>query len=554
MKSPPPGPDAYTFGPFRLDVASRVLLRDREIVSLAPKAVETLLALVERAGRVVTRDELIAAIWPDTFVEPNNLAQHVSQLRRALADHDQPPRFIETISRRGYRFVSEAVAVRTPAARPATPSAPDVPPVRYTRSGDVNIAYQVVGNGPVDLVFVMGWVSHLGEFWTEPSFAAFLRRLASHSRLILFDKRGTGLSDRVADSDLPSLEQRIDDVRAVMEAAGSERAVLFGVSEGGPMSALFAATHVERTLGLIMFGTYARRLWAPDYPWAPTEEARQAFYAEIRNGWGGPVGIEDRAPSRAGDPAFREWWARYLRHGASPAAAFALTRMNAEIDVRQVLPVVKVPTLVLHRADDRCLRAAEGRYVAERIPGARFVELPGDDHLPFVGDQERLLAEIEGFLEFVRRPSQVETMLATIVVCAGDGQGDAGLLLAASVRSALDPFRGRLAGSDEGEIVALFDGPARGVRAARTLADLHAAAGWPVRVGVHTGECEAFQAAPAGPTLDIARGIAALARSGEVLVSRTTRDLVAGSGLLFEERGLHPLRPGDQAWRLYASA
>jgi hypothetical protein len=228
--------------------------------------------------------------------------------------------------------------------------------------------------------------------------------------------------------------------------------------------------------------------------------------------------------------------------------------MNAEIDVRQVLPVVKVPTLVLHRADDRCLRAAEGRYVAERIPGARFVELPGDDHLPFVGDQERLLAEIEGFLEFVRRPSQVETMLATIVVCAGDGQGDAGLLLAASVRSALDPFRGRLAGSDEGEIVALFDGPARGVRAARTLADLHAAAGWPVRVGVHTGECEAFQAAPAGPTLDIARGIAALARSGEVLVSRTTRDLVAGSGLLFEERGLHPLRPGDQAWRLYASA
>ncbi|MDQ3820839.1 MAG: alpha/beta hydrolase, partial [Acidobacteriota bacterium] len=285
----------------------------------------------------------------------------------------------------------------------------------YARSGDLNIAYQVVGDAPLDLVFVMGWVSHLEYFWREPSFARFLLRLASFSRLILFDKRGTGLSDRVPINELPTLEQRMDDVRAVLDAVGSERAALCGVSEGGPMCSLFAATYPEKTLALVMIGTYAKRIRAPDYPWAPTTEERKHFFEEIREQWGGPVGLEERAPTVAYDSQFREWWATYLRMGASPGAALALTRMNAEIDVRPVLPSIRVPTLVIHRAEDQCLKVEEGRFVAERIPGAKYVELPGRDHLPFVGDQDAILDEVEEFLTGVRHTLEPDRVLATVL-------------------------------------------------------------------------------------------------------------------------------------------
>src|SRR5690606_1583862 len=257
------------------------------------------------------------------------------------------------------------------------------PETRYVLSGDANIAYQVVGDGPIDVVFVMGWISHLEYFWKNHLFASFLERLASFSRLILFDKRGTGLSDRVPLNELPTLEQRMEDVRAVMDAVGSERAVLIGISEGGPMCSLFAATYPERTFALVMIGTYAKRIWDKDYPWAPTEEQRQAFLELMRRDWGKPVGIEERAPSLATDPEFRDWWGTYLRMGASPGAAVALTKMNAEIDVRNVLPSIRVPTLVIHRSDDRCLKVEEGRFVASKISNCKFVELDGPDHLPF---------------------------------------------------------------------------------------------------------------------------------------------------------------------------
>ena len=289
------------------------------------------------------------------------------------------------------------------------------PETMYARSGDVNIAYQVIGDAPSDLVFVMGWVSHLEYFWREPSFARFLLRLASFARLILFDKRGTGLSDRVPNNELPTLEQRMDDVRAVMDAVGSERAALCGVSEGGPMCSLFAATYPEKTLALVMIGTYAKRIRDDEYPWAPTTEQRQHFFEEIREQWGGPVGLEERAPSVADDPQFREWWATYLRMGASPGAALALTQMNAEIDVRQVLPSIRVPTLVIHRSEDQCLKVEEGRYVADRIPGAKYVELPGRDHLPFVGDQDAILDEVEEFLTGVRTRLSPIRVLATVL-------------------------------------------------------------------------------------------------------------------------------------------
>jgi pimeloyl-ACP methyl ester carboxylesterase len=387
-----------SFAEFRLDPVAGHLYRKNQRIPLAPKAFALLEFLAGQAGRLVSKQELLGAVWPSVFVGDAVLKGTIRELRKALGDDSHEPRFIETAHRRGYRFIPHVTVID--ARTTATAAAPRV---SYTRSGDVNIAYQVVGSGPIDIVFVMGWVSHLEYFWNEPSFAAFLNRLASMSRLILFDKRGTGLSDAVPISELPSLDQRMDDVQAVMKAAGSTRAVLMGVSEGGPLCTLFAATHPDMTAALVMIGSYARRLWAPDYPWGPTVEERDRFCQTIIEQWGGPVGIEERAPSRALDPEFLAWWSAYLRMGASPGAAVALTRMNAEVDIRDVLPKLRVPALVIHRTGDRCLKIEEGRYLAEHIPGATMVELPGDDHLPFVGDQLAMLSAIDQFLTRLTR-------------------------------------------------------------------------------------------------------------------------------------------------------
>lgn len=448
------------------------------------------------------------------------------------------------------------------AARRATeilrPPLPDstllrAPEIRYARSGDVNIAYQVVGDAPLDLVFVMGWVSHLEYFWAEPRFARFLTRLASFSRLILFDKRGTGLSDRVPLTELPTLEQRMDDVRAVMDAVGSENAVLCGVSEGGPMCSLFAATYPEKVTALVMIGTYAKRIWAPDYPWAPTIEARARFFEEINQHWGGPVGIDERAPSLADDPAFRDWWATYLRMGASPGAALALTQMNAEIDVRHVLGSIRLPSLVIHRTGDLCLRVEEGRYVAGRIPGSKFVELPGADHLPFVGDQEAILDEIEMFLTGVRRTETRDTVLATVLVVriAGVSPPDRVARHREHARREVELFKGREIAQTEREMLAIFDGPARAIRAACAISDSARRLGLEVQAGLHTGECEVIGEQVAGLALKIGSEIARRAAQGEVLASSTVRDLVAGSGLRFAERGAHDLPGVPGQWNLY---
>ncbi len=385
------------FAEFRLDPVSGHLYRRNEPVALAPKAFALLQYLAGQAGRLVSKEELLGAVWPGVFVGDAVLKGAIREVRKALGDDSHQPRFIETSHRRGYRFIAHVTVIDAMAAAPVT-----TPRVSYARSGQVNIAYQVVGAGPIDVVFVMGWVSHLEYFWNEPTFAAFLSRLASMARLILFDKRGTGMSDPVPISELPSLDQRMADVQAVMDAAGSRRAVLMGVSEGGPLCALFAATHPDITRGLIMIGSYARRLRAPDYPWGPTAEERDQFCQMIVKEWGGPVGIDERAPSRALDPEFRAWWAAYLRMGSSPGAAVALTRMNAEVDIRDVLPTIRVPALIIHRTGDRLLKVEEGRYLASRIPGATMVELPGDDHLPFVGDQLAVLSAIDQFLRHLK--------------------------------------------------------------------------------------------------------------------------------------------------------
>ncbi len=415
----------------------------------------------------------------------------------------------------------------------------EIPEIRYARSGDVNIAYQVIGDAPIDLVFVMGWVSHLEYFWSEPSFARFLRRLSSFARVILFDKRGTGLSDRVPLDQLPTLEQRMDDVRAVMEAAGSERAVLCGVSEGGPMCSLFSATYPERTIALVMIGSYARRFRGDGYPWGPSESEHEHFFEEIRRNWGKPVGIEARAPSVANDPHFRDWWAAYLRHGASPNAALALTRMNAEIDVRKILPTVRIPTLVIHRTGDRCLQVEEGRYLAENIPGARFVELPGIDHLPFVGDQDQILDEVEEFLTGMRPAPEVDRVLATVLFAKFDsGTPESMARHRAFIGKEILAYKGRAVTVNDDAILATFDGPARAVRAACALADSARKLGLAQRTGLHTGECDSIGDDISGLAVDIAEQVAAQSQPGQVLVSSTVKDLVAGSGIRFGERGL----------------
>jgi pimeloyl-ACP methyl ester carboxylesterase len=420
----------------------------------------------------------------------------------------------------------------------------------------VNIAYQVLGNGPLDLVFVMGWISHLEYFWLEPDFAYFLRRLASFSRLILIDKRGTGLSDRVPLHQLPTLEQRMDDVRAVLEAVGSKRAALCGVSEGGPMSALFAATYPERTAALIMIGTYAKRVWAPDYPWAPTTEERAHFFEEIEQHWGGPVGLEERAPSKIDDQQFRDWWATYLRMGASPGAVVALTRMNAEVDVRHVLPSIRVPVLVIHRAGDRCLKVEEGRYVASLIPGAKYVELPGDDHLPFVGDKDAIVDEIEEFLTGARHTLVPERVLATLLFVQFDGRKTHGddLLkrFQAHIKKEISWFRGRkIDGANEGPL-ATFDGPARAIRCACAITEYATRLGIEVRAGLHTGECDLLQEdRVGGVTVEIGRRVRDHAAVREVWVSHTVKDLIAGSGISFEDRGSHSFKEMPGSWRLF---
>ena len=530
------------FGPFTLDPVSGHLYRSGAVVPLTPKAFAVLQHLAAEPGRLFTKQELLEAVWPGVFVGDAVLKVTIREIRKALGDDAQSPTYIETAHRRGYRFLGTGTgplrglspidASRTDGLGYAVP---DAPPVAYAHSGDVNIAYQVVGSGPLDLVFVMGWVSHLEYFWNEPSFARFLSRLASMSRLILFDKRGTGLSDAVPVHELPTLEQRMDDVRAVMDAAGSSRAVLLGVSEGGPMCSVFAATYPEKTEALIMIGSYARRLRDIDYPWGPTRSERDAFCRRLLAEWGGPVGIEERAPSRAGDPAFRQWWASYLRMGASPGAAVALTEMNAEIDIRNVLPSVRVPTLVLHRAGDRCLFVEEGRYLAARITGAEFVELPGDDHLPFVGDQEAILSEIATFLarRRIRKPS--EHVLATVL--SVKVPGTPGGRLREIFEREVAWYRGTsLPGS--GDLSAFFDGPARAVQCAAAVAASSRIR--TLRAGIHIGEVD--PAADDGTVVSISRELAAHAPPGDIIVSRTVVDLVPGSGLQFDDRGA--ARPG----------
>ena len=435
--------------------------------------------------------------------------------------------------------------------------------IRYASSDGVQIAYEVFGSGPRDLVLVHGWVTNIELLWEQPRVARVLERLGSFCRVVNFDKRGTGLSDRVPVDRLPTLEQRMDDVRAVMDAAGSERAVVFGHSEGGPMSLLFAAAYPQRTEGLVIYGSFAVRLRQPDYPWAPTAEERERHVRRVRDEWGGVVHLDELAPGVVDDEEFRAWWARYLRTSASPAAAAALTGMNSSVDVRCVLPSITVPTLIVHRRDDLRVDVAGARWMAEQIPGARFVELPGDDHLIWA-DPDPIFDLVEEFVTGVPPAEVPDRVLVTVLFTDIVGSTETAAKVGdeawrrlldrhdETVRRYLERYRGREVKSTGDGFLAVFDGPARAVRCAQAIAEAVVALGLQVRAGLHTGEVELRGDDVGGVAVHAGARIAALAGPGEVLASRTVRDLTAGSGISFTPRGTHELKGVPGEWDLYA--
>jgi len=436
------------------------------------------------------------------------------------------------------------------------------PETKFAQSGDVSIAYQVLGEGALDIVMVPGFVSHVEYAWEEPAYARFLNQLASFSRLILFDKRGTGLSDRI--TGIPTLEERMDDVRAVMDAAGSERAALFGVSEGGSMSVLFAATYPERTSALVLYGAIAKGWLVDDPTGALTREQDQASDEKWRKGWGGPVNIEYLAPSLAQDERFRQWWAKCLRLSAGPTTVINLLRMLAQIDVSAILPTIHIPTLVLHRTADVGIEVEQGRYLAEHIPGAKLVELAGEDHFWWVGDTESIVNEIAEFLTGERPTTEPDRVLATVlftdIVDSTKRAAEMGdrhwrdLLDAHNVMLSKEVkrFRGRMVKSTGDGCLATFDGPGRAIRCALAISDESRRMGLEIRAGLHTGEIELMEEDIGGLAVHIAARVLAQAQADEVWLSGTVRDLVAGSGFEFRECGVFSLKGISGEWRLFA--
>jgi pimeloyl-ACP methyl ester carboxylesterase len=438
----------------------------------------------------------------------------------------------------------------------------ETPLTRYVKSDDVHIAYQVFGEGPFDLLFVPGFVSNVEATWRWPDYSAFFRRLASFCRVVLFDKRGTGMSDRGSQNF--TLEQRMHDVQAILDAVGCEQAALFGVSEGGPMSLLYAATYPQRTSALVIYGSYAKRSWAPDYPFGWNDEQWQRVLDDIEQNWGSPQALTTAMRTSTADgPHTAEHTAAYFRASASPGAAASILQMNREIDVRHVLSATRVPTLILHRTADPAIDVEHARYLARHVPGAKLLELSGQVHAPWLGDSDAVVDAVEQFLTGKRRAHEPERLLATVLFAdivgsteraASRGDNPWRELLTAfyaRVREVLQLYRGEEISTAGDSVLATFDGPARAIRCAGAIRDTVRSLGLEVRCGIHTGECDLVGRDLAGIAVHIGARVAALATPGEVLVSQTVRDLVAGSGLAFEDRGLHGLKGVPNKWRLF---
>jgi len=435
------------------------------------------------------------------------------------------------------------------------------PETHYARCGGITIAYQVIGDGPIDLLYAQGWLGNIEYAWESPDYARFLTRLSRSCRLILFDKRGTGMSDR--DVAFPTLEQRTEDIKGVLDAAGSRQAALFGISEGGNMASLFAATYPERVSALILCGCFARNAWAPDYPWGQTREDHEKSVARLLENWGRPFNLHEAAPSVAQDEQVRSWFAAYLRFSASPGAAERIARLNFEIDIRAILPAIQAPTLVLHREGDRWATADEARLLAERIPHAKLRLLPGDDHIPWYGDQDQLIGEIEEFLTGKRSTAATGRALVTVVMtdivdstAALSAMGDdrwRGVLehLDGTVGRRVAAFGGqKIKHTGDGYLIA-FNGPTPAIECAQALQQDAKALGLALRTGIHTGECERRGDDLSGVAVHLAARIMAEAQAGEICVSRTVKDLSVGSGFGFTHAGQRDLKGIPESWDVY---
>ena len=436
------------------------------------------------------------------------------------------------------------------------------PETRYASIGHGRVAYQIVGDGPHDLVLAPGFVSHLELAWEHPSYERFMRRLASFARVIVFDKRGSGLSDPVDQA--ATLEERMDDIRAVMDAVGSARADLFGWSEGANIAAVFGASRPDRVSSLVLYGAYARGTPAEGYPWAIVPEAWELTLQEDEEeSWGQGFSLMNLAPRQFEDEALVRWWGRFERLSMSPRLARQALRLCMQNDIRPVVPSIRVPTLVIHRTED-IVPVEGGHWIAQQVPGARFVELPGDDHWPWISDPDDILDEVEVFLTGERRDREPDRVLATVlftdVVASTEraaALGDrrwADLLVRhhTVVRKQLDRFRGREIDTAGDGFLATFDGPARAIRCAYAITEAVRSLGIEIRAGLHTGECEVRNGAIAGVAVHIGARVAGMAGPGEVLVSSTVKDLVVGSDLAFTDRGTHSLKGAPGEWRLYA--
>jgi class 3 adenylate cyclase len=439
---------------------------------------------------------------------------------------------------------------------------PEVPEVRYAKNGDIHLAYQVFGQGPPDLVFIWGPYSNVEIVWEHPGAARYLTRLASFSRVIHFDKRGTGLSDRAVD--LPILEEQMDDVSAVLDDADSVRAAFLGGGDAGMMTMLYAATHPDRTSALVLSDSRAKITSDAECPWGPSAEEWERVLALMAGSWGRAAAHGIVAPSEAGDEGARKWWGRLERHSLSPGSASAIFEMLTDVDLRPVLPTIHVPTLVLHRAGDRYVVPANGRHLAERIPGARYVEFPGEDHPGWINAREDELQELEEFLTGIRRRAEPDRVLATVLFTdivasterareLGDRRWRELLDRHDEVASReLERYQGRLVKTTGDGLLATFDGPARAIRGACAIRDAVRGLGLEMRAGLHTGEVEMRGADVGGIAVHIGARVTGLAKPGEVLVSRTVKDLVAGAGIDFAERGAHELKGVPEPWQLYA--
>ena len=548
----------FAFGDRELDTDTLELRRAGAAVGVEPQVFDVLCYLVMHRDRVVRKEELLDEVWGDRFVSESALTSRIKDARRAVGDDGHRQAVIRTVHGRGYRFVApvegrDAGGVTARASGDREPGLVAPPRTHYARSGRYSIAYQVVGAGPGDLVFIPGFVSNVELQWEFGPMASFFGRLARCVRLIVFDKRGTGLSDRVPVTEIPPLEERMDDVRAVMDSAGSERATLFGISEGGPLALLFAATHPERVERLILFNSYSDR-FRDDIP---------ALAAAVRDYWGTGGVLAGLAPSWSDRRDIR-FLARYERHSATPDTAAHLLELCDLIDVRPILPSISAPTRVLHRRDDTMFPLAKGEALAAGIPGAELIVLEGRDHLVYV-DQEAVLDAVEEFIAGTAPTATADQVVTTMLFADVFGStelaerlGDAGSRRVLRrfyhlARDDLARFRGDEITTTGNGLLATFDGPARAVRCGLALRQSVACLELPLRIGVHTAEVERLGNDIAGVGVHIGARVAATAPAGEIWVTRTVRDLVAGSGLQFESRGTHEFKGIGEPWELHAA-